>query len=237
MRRTVAIVGAVAFAAALAFPAYAGGTVPAIWAYQQPWIQTPVEQQTPCLPDGTHCGAANPDESVWVVNPTRNDPEPCAWDADDRLLSALGANALLRPGETSAIGSFCLFADSTTHGFALRVNTPGLVGTLTLVGYASVTVQGGQTGCITSPKYDKRRTVPTLPLIEGSNGGHAEYVTATFSVTNSTGKRIRDGYALASVFLAGFEFVAVPWCPYPWFQYWTPLYGPSADPQVWSWIG
>lgn len=214
---------------------WSGSTTPAVWAYQQAVIETPVEQQTPCAPDGTHCGATNPDESVWVINPTRNDPRPCAWDADDRLLVVLGSNALLRPGETAS-GSVCVYADSTVHGIALEVNTPGLVGTLTVEGYASVTVAGGQTGCISSPDY-RAQTVPSLPLIDDSNGGHAETITATFSVTNVTNRRIRDGHAVVGVFLAGFEFVAKPWCPYPWFREWTMLYGPSADPQVWTWVG
>lgn len=213
--------------------ARAGSTTPAVWWWQQPVIETPVEQQTPCLPDGTHCGSTNPDESVWVVNPTRDDVRPCAWDADDRLLVALGANALLRPGE-SATSSVCVFADSTVHGIALQVNTPGLVGILTVPGYASVTVQGGQTGCISTPDYNAT-TVPSLPLIADSNGGHAERVVATFTVTNPTERRVRDGYAAVGVFLAGFQFVAEPWCPYPWYSQWTQIR--SAEPQVWRWVG
>lgn len=198
-----------------------------MWASQQPVIWEPVEQQTPG-------GATQPDESLWVRNPTKDDgTAACAWDSDDRLLAALGAGALLRPGET-ATATFCVFADWTTHGVALRVSTPGLIGTLTLEGYASVTVPGGQTGCITSPDYVYG---DPLPAIEDSNGGHAELVTFTFSVTNPTDRRIRDAFAEAGAFLAGFSFVAAPWCPYPWFREWTPLYGPSADPQVWSWVG
>lgn len=244
MRRRTAVIGAAALLVILALPVD-GRTYPGVWSVNVPrgWVSVPVENQTPG-------GATQPDPSLWTVNPTINDPVPCAYDADDEMRASIGASALLRPGE-SAAGSWCSFADWTSHAVALRNSTPGLLATLTLPGHVTLTVPGGQTGCIAGPVYrlDRRGTVaqpqfdpgwdfsPLLLPLAGTAGGVGVRHDFTFRVTNPTSKRMRNVFATSGIFLAGFAYEAAPWCPFPWHQYWTPLYPAGADPQVWVWVG
>jgi hypothetical protein len=130
--------------------------------------QQPVEQQTPG-------GATQPDHSLWVTNPTS-----CLWDTDDAL-SARFIGSWVR-GETHTYTD-CIVTDDIAHRISLELG-PGLVG--------SVTVDGVDVGlCSLSREWDSSE-VTGLPEIAGSNGGHGQIVSVTWTVTNP-GHPIKEG--------------------------------------------
>jgi hypothetical protein len=132
----------------------------ASWVVNQYTLQQPVEQQTPG-------GATQPDQSLWVVNPSA-----CVWDSDD-IVSALWAGRIGR-GETQAF-SVCVIGDWTDHLFRLSVSD-GLIG--------SISASDGPTAtsCLLGPDYD--HSSPALAPIPDSNGGVGRVHTITFSVHN-----------------------------------------------------
>lgn len=225
--------------------------VTAAWGVWWPRVAwNPVEQQTPCLSDGTHCGATNPDQSVWVVNPTipeGDGPPPCAWDIDDKLFG--GLQGQIPAGQTISATLFCVYADWSMHLAALDLTrNPELHGSVTLDGFATLDVRGGGRGCIAGPDYRLERRGAGTPLngsgwvyspilgpVPDSNGGVARLVTITYSITNPTSRQVRSADARAAVAHAGFAGHSGNWCRFPITTYGTRLYPVGSDPQVWTW--
>ena len=158
-----------------------------------PWefedTQNPVEQQT-------QGGATQPDHSLWVVNNTG-----CAWDADDSRSTGF-TNSVLAAGETTT-ATKCLIVDGRDHGVwfhvisrsarliaEIRFDPQGFVFRGNAVPVAGLNGYFEYFVCALGPKYDQS-AVPTLPVIEGSNGGHGEFSTITVSITNPTRHAVR----------------------------------------------
>jgi hypothetical protein len=173
-------------------------------------LQTPVEQQTPG-------GEWQPDRSLWVINPTDGTTSPALWDADDSV-RGMFSGALAR-GESFS-WSQDVILDRTTHLVGLLV-TDGLAGTITVSPPVHpewlVAVPGAGTfaatdatrrACLFTPEYGVPEHVG-LPEIPGSNGGHGDRVTVTWTLRNIAGRklmkaggsiiiRVRDAAAAAS---------------------------------------
>jgi hypothetical protein len=162
-------------AAVLAVQAAAGPPQPGAWRQVSWQSQTLVEQQTPG-------GAAQPDPALWVTNPTR-----CVWDADDYQTFQFGG--LLDPGRSASITT-CLVADWNEHISRAYWASDGLDVTVQVDG---VTVSGDTVACVLGPDYDHGS--PLLPPVEGSNGGVGLVTQVTFTVTNTSGKRVRRALA------------------------------------------
>jgi hypothetical protein len=238
--RRLAIVGAVALAAALSIPAQANTNEPVHWAYQSSDFDVLIEQQTPCSPDGTHCGAGQPDPSLWVTNVAQTlipaPPTYCVWDPDDDISGAF-LGAYINPGVT-VTGTLCEYADDSPHLVYLSIPYAGLTGTLTVGNYLTLAVASGHTGCILGPQHHWPSSLspsvysdPRITPVSGSNGGAAEKITINLSLTNTTSHRIRD------VLVWGVVTDVIGWntapCPNPLFTYGTPLYPVGSYPQVW----
>jgi hypothetical protein len=209
MRRVLTLLGAVALAVALSIPVAANTNEPVHWAVHSTEFDQPVEQQAP------------------AINPTG-----CVWDPDDWYRATfIGAHML---AGATVTGSICEIADWSPHLVFLTVpNIAGLSGTITLNGYISLTVGPGQTGCITGPKFAEDS--PLLSPIPDSNGGVGEVETVSFSLTNGSGKRLRDVIVWAKVEPI-YAWSTTP-CPWPQFTYGTQLFPAGHDPQVWTWLG
>jgi hypothetical protein len=207
------LTGLFALIAAVIVAALANASPPAPlvfgpWEYED--TQEPVEQQTPG-------GALQPDRSLWVLNPTG-----CAWDPDDSR-SAGGVNSVLDAG-ASASGVRCEIVDDVGHwwSWSVRASSPNLEVTFThalkTVHSRAVPDAGGYlyAGCL-SVEYD-RSAVSSLPLVEGSNGGHGVRSDTTVTVANLTSRRVRDIHAVMRTRLS--NFVNCPgWAgdyPGPW---------------------
>lgn len=146
--------------------------------------QSPVEQQTPGW-YGVECppgpGACQPDESMWVVNPTG-----CAWDIDDRIVWTALGSSYLGAGESVSV-SDCVIADNAYHvvGFSVAGDKPGLAVTLTYEPFGFAL--GAAAGCVIGPIG-----LTDLPPVEGSNGGAGVLTTSTLTVTNTSEHRVRN---------------------------------------------
>lgn len=143
-------------------------------------IQQPVEQQT-------LGGCLQPDESLWVVNPTE-----CPWDADDQVHYYI--HGRLWPGKSYGITS-CVIADWHTHLVSVNASWRGKT-TLRFtvrVGdqvYARTSDTGAVSLCAQSPEYDHGS--PLLPPVEGSNGGVGIMLPVTWTVENIGSRSARD---------------------------------------------
>ena len=154
------------------------------WEYED--TQQPVEQQTPG-------GATQPDRSLWVTNPTG-----CAWDADDSR-SAGFVDGVLAAG-TSVSGTKCVIADDLGHAvwFHVLSRSPDLIVTTSfapqdIVLRASPVPSGRYFEywtCSVGPEYD-HGVIPSLPLIDGSNGGHGLRTDLVVNITNPTSHAVR----------------------------------------------
>lgn len=161
---------------------------PFVWYLGQRTLQQPVEQQTPG-------GALQPDQSLWVVNPTE-----CAWDADDRLQTRGMGNI---PAGGSTTWHECLVADGRSHVFAVSAYAPreGLLVTITWSNadaMRTITLdmprRQSVTACFEGPEYDEGS--PLLVPIPDSNGGVGQVTDIAVTATNTTDRTMRD----ASVF-------------------------------------
>lgn len=243
-RRRV-LAAALTAALLLAAPASAARPSPAQWWPPGGMSWGPsndvVEQQSP----GGCCVVGGPR----VLNPGYALETGCSWDADDQRWRGVGG--YLDPG-ASITSTGCLYADWTTHLLALRVETPGVVGTLTLDGHVALTVSAGKVGCIAGPDYQlfTHGTLDTPQFDPGWTyspllttfvaGGVTRATSFTYTLTNVTARRIRAVEASVRLVLAGFALVAVPTgCPYPinFSGSGTPLYPIGHDPQIWTWVG
>jgi hypothetical protein len=157
--------------------------------------QSPVEQQTPGW-FGVDCppgpGACQPDQSLWVVNPTS-----CPWDIDDFLSDATTIGAYLDPGATASVGE-CLIADNAHHIVGVRMSAggPGLSVTLSYEPFAvavpvpvltATSKQVVYGACVIGPLG-----MSGLPPVEGSNGGVGIPTTVRLTVTNNSGRRVKN---------------------------------------------
>jgi len=184
MRR---ILAGFALALLMVAPVVAAAPQPMTWSLLFSTYDQPVEQQTPG-------GALQPDQSLWVVN-----PGPCLWDPDDgldgRFYGALGKGQ-------SASHTECIILDHQNHLVGLSASNE-LAGSITVSSPIGPTI-GGWTAaddCILTPEYD-HEVVATLPEIEGSNGGHGDRVTVTWTVTNIAGHRLNRTGAFTTIRLA-----------------------------------
>lgn len=184
------MIRAAALAAALVLAAIPARSGPLVftWSVASVGHQHLVEQQTPG-------GANQPDPSLWVVNPTE-----CVWDADDDRTWDAGGN--LTPG-TAANAAGCIIGDTMAHivSVVVRAPRPGLGVAISLVGDglrftlpATVSEWGRgwvYRACLLGPDY-RSGVLGSLPLVEGSNGGHGVRWAAAVSVVNPTGRTVRD---------------------------------------------
>lgn len=217
MRRSVAIVGAVALAAALSYPVAAKANVkqtPVAWTVTERHTDYIVEQQTPT-------GATQPDPALWVVN-----PDTAVWDPDD-YVRAYFLGAVMDAGAT-ATGSVTIRGDHSPHMVWLRVPAGTFTGRITFGEFVTIDIPAGGAGCVLGPQYAVDS--PLLEPVAGSNGGVAHEFTVTFSLTNIGTKRVRDVAAEAQV-PPIYTWFSSP-CPDP-FNTMTRLYPAGNDPQVW----
>jgi hypothetical protein len=149
----------------------------------------PIEQQTPG-------GATQPDQSLWVVNPT-----DCVWDPDDHI-EWRGFGDLEAGGSDGASG--CILGDWKAHVTSVNVvsRSPNLAVEIVLEGdglrFTAVPVptlieESGPRryryeACLYGPDYSNHE----LPPVEGSNGGVAVLWTASMSISNPTTRTVRD---------------------------------------------
>jgi hypothetical protein len=154
---------------------------PMAWSQLQRQIQQPVEQQTPG-------GATQPDRSLWVTNPT-----PCAWDPDDRIDGLF--SGVIGKGETVS-HTECVILDKANHLAGLKVGD-GLAGSIRVSQPAGDTFAGStfDERCLLTPEYGDPEYL-ALPEIDGSNGGHGDRVTVTWTITNVSGHRLGKAIAI-----------------------------------------
>ena len=145
---------------------------------------TPVEQQTPG-------GASQPDESLWVTNPTS-----CVWDADD--YERFVFSGVLAAGASMSL-TRCVIGDWIAHLASIVSYDAGVS---VSVEFDSVAVTGASAACIAGPDFDYGS--PTLSLIEGSNGGVGSVMVVTFTVTNTLGRKVQK--AGAGAYLGSHDF-------------------------------
>ena len=227
MRKTLlALLGVLVLASVSVGPVYADKLYPARWSYMSSWETAYiVEQQTPCLPDGTACGATNPDPSLWTVNNTG-----CAWDPDDQRNSTLGwLSEYLDPGQ-SVSGGWCMYADTAIHLNSLYLRETNLVGTLKVGDYFTLTIPGGHRGCIAGPEYD---TYDGMPPVPNSNGGVGIRSDVTFTATSISNRRIRGVHGDAEMAYAGWSPVS-PCAKWPYHQVGTEVRGDGY--RLWWWV-
>lgn len=158
--------------------------------------QEPVEQQTPG-------GMTQPDQSLWVLNPTlvtggSNGTTGSIWDSDD--MYRFIAEGMLAPGESFTV-SKDVIADMTDHFVGIKVfcNTRSQF-TASIAFSTSESVSAvqrvvdrqiiGKAGILT-PIYQP--TSPELLPIPGSNGGIGKHVLVTWTVTNTGTKAASFG--------------------------------------------
>ena len=166
--------------------ALAAAPRPMDWSPLQRSLQTPVEQQTPG-------GATQPDHSFWIVNPT-----PCAWDPDDRVDGIF--SGVIAKGQTVS-HTECVILDNSDHLVGLSAGD-GLAGWITIGAPAGPTIGGtpvlAAAACLLTPQYGEPEYL-ALPEIEGSNGGHGDRVSVTWSVTNVSGHRLGKAVAFTTI--------------------------------------
>lgn len=187
------------------------------------FFDNPIEQQTPCSPDGTGCGATQPDRSLWV----NNVPDPyadvptyqCPWDPDDEA-TAFFAGDTLAAG-ASVTGSLCEVVDDNPHEVLLGPLPAGIAGSVSVGGYLSLDVGPGRTGCIDGPQFDHPTSFnpsvyadPRLQPIASSNGGAGEFDRVTFTLRNVSGKTLRKVPSVWARVLKAIDEPTVR-CPWP----------------------
>lgn len=172
-----AVIGALILAAGGA-AITSGKAQPAYWWLSYGQLNTQVEQQ------------------AGVVNPTI-----CVWDFDDKTEFTLYGQ--LEPGESRSVTG-CQIADWSEHLSSIVTSTAGLKVTATI---GSISVSGSSNACIIGPDYDAGHVPPWLPIVPDSNGGVGIRTEVTFTVTNTSGRRIRQARATATI---GPLFYGVP---------------------------
>jgi hypothetical protein len=177
--------------------------------------QTPVEQQTPR-------GAAQPDASLWVINPT-----DCYWDVDDTLI--ISYRGSLEPGGRFVKEDVCLIADWGVHLAGVKALTSGrhddirvgaFIGDYAVTSAAPtlISAKGDRwrrmvRACITSPDYD--HSSPKLEPILNSNGGKGVIYPVSFWVENVGRNRIRDVRFYLTLTL-NYNNAGNNYCPHGW---------------------
>lgn len=136
--------------------------------------QQPVEQQTPM-------GATQPDQSLWVINPT-----DCLWDADDNI-SASAAGRFDRGA--SVTFTVCIVGDWTPHLVWIAASE-GLA--------TSISASNGPTAprCLYGPDYNHE--YGGFAPIEGSHGGVGVVHVLTLTATNVTGHPVKAAVRVGS---------------------------------------
>lgn len=146
MKRFLAIVGAAASATALWIPAQGSSPIPVSWHVGSWFFDNPIEQQTPCSPNGTGCGASQPDRTLWVNNVPNPFPDVstyrCAWDPDDDVDAFFAGNTLAAGATLS--GSLCEVVDDNPHQVLLGPLPAGISGTVAVGNYLTLNVAAGQ---------------------------------------------------------------------------------------------
>jgi hypothetical protein len=186
VKRLLAVMGAVALAAALSFPANAGNE-PLVFARDSIQRDQPVEQQSPdfFFGPGTH-------PETWVNNPT-----PCSWDVDDH-------ESLVGTGNVAASvsGSLCVVSDglySFAHYEVAQVSVHAATDNLTVTlsndfGQSWVIPALGSGHSFTYVLCIAQIRPGPYPTIPDSNGGYGFIVTYTLTI--ATTKAAHGVYAI-----------------------------------------
>ncbi len=214
MRRSLALLGAVALAAALSFPVSAAPVT--LYAVPQQ-VQTyrVVEQQSPLDPwPPDACISAVYEGIVCnrTVDPVSGDK--CIWDVDDHV-DIYFAGSRLGPGE-EASWSHCLIADSS-HLYGMKQGDHDMTLTITIeAGGVSKSVSTTGPGLCMQGMIVKNDS-PLREVIPDSDGGTGILGSITFSVRNDTGQTERYGpsgsQTAAGSGLRGSSVYEDRWCP------------------------
>ena len=156
-------------------------------------LNQPVEQQTPG-------GATQPDQSLWVTNPTE-----CVWDADDEVLyrasgeltGTVGASHCIVGDWKAHLVSVTMIATSPDLDVRVGLSGDGLSFEAVAVRTALPQKKWRYEACLYGPDYDQSHP---LPMVAGSNGGVGEMWTGSVSITAT--RRVRE---VAASFRVGAE--------------------------------
>jgi hypothetical protein len=120
-------------------------------------------------------------------------PMPCAWDVDDRI-DGVFSGVIEKGG--SIVHTECIILDHHAHLVGLRVGD-GLSGTITIGQPTGTTISGSTfaTGCLLSPEYGNPEYL-SLPQI---GDGHGDRVSATWTITNTSGHRLGKSVAFTTI--------------------------------------
>lgn len=156
------------------------------WHVNQFTQQQPVEQQTPG-------GATQPDETLWVVNPTT-----CVWDSDDYL--AARWTGRVERGDAQSL-TVCVVGDWSEHLFRISASE-GLVTTI------SASDGPDASSCLRGPNYDSDPDNPALVSIPESNGGVGHIHQITFTARNLGKKPLAHASISVEISIDAPAFVA-----------------------------